>query len=77
MKITKNLTFAQAIQNIKNNIKAVISIIALGIIAFLVILYLGEHKHISQSSAVMMGQGLFLGVVIALCGIVSGKKKLK
>lgn len=77
MKITKNLTFSQAGQNVKDNFKAVIAIIAFGIIAFFVIVYLGEHKHISENTAVVMGKGLFLGVVIALCGIVLGKKKFK
>lgn len=77
MKITKNLTFSHAIQNIKDNLKAVIGTIALGIAAFFILVYLGEHRHISQSGAVVMGQGLFLGVVIALGKIVLGKRKLK
>lgn len=77
MRITKNLTFSQAYQNIKSNLKAVIAIIVFGVIAFFVIVYLGEHKYVSEGGAGVMGQGLFLGVVIALCGIISGKKKLK
>ncbi len=77
MKITKNLTFADAFENIRTDLKAGIGIIAFGITAFFVLVYLGEHKYVSESAAVVMGQGLFLGVAIALWKIVSGKKQFK
>jgi len=73
MKITKNLTFSQALANIKLHFKAVIAIAMIAIIGFFALVFMGENHIISESGAVAMGQGLFLGVVFALVGIISGK----
>lgn len=75
MDIKKGLSFADAIYNFRRKKKAAISIIMSGIISFFVLVYLGENHIISEKGAVVMGQGLFLGFVVSLWNIVSGKMK--
>lgn len=76
MEIKKGLSFDDVINNLKEKAKTVIAIIAIGIVGFLLLVYMEEnHIIISEKGAVVMGQGLFLGVIFGLWGIISRGKK--
>jgi len=74
MKIKKGLTFSQAVENIKANKKVVLALIAALVISIFLLIYLGENHIISEKAAVIMSQGIFLGVAVALWKIIVSKK---
>jgi hypothetical protein len=73
MEIKKGLTFQMACQHVKDRWAWFLGAIAGTILTIYLLIALAENRVISEKLVITMSQGLVIGVLFLLWGIICGK----